>query len=1136
MICRKPLQNAKNRKILKSDMKLQLNQLFIVFTIVFLSLKANGQIEIAQNIGAIDGFLENKGQMYDMGGKPMDFALFKIETPGLDFYITEYGATYLFKEYKKEPVPQNELTEKEKMEIEQGGKENTKKKLYWERVDLILEGASIKKENIVKEYESEQGHTNFFYAHCPQGISGVKEYGKITIKDIYPKIDWVFYNSSKDGYKYDFIVHSGANPSDIQLIYRSKNKLKLNNEGGLVINTLYGELKEEAPKTFLNEAIVKSSFKLLGTEKNDLGGYDNILTFEISANVKKRLQEAGNTLVIDPQLVWATYYGGNDFEGILDVETDSDNNVIMVGYTKSSNFPVFDAGSFFQGVGGTDTDDWCGFILKFNSNGVRLWATYYGGTSIDVAYGVALDQSDNIFVAGVTGSDDFPVQDAGTYFQGTFAGGPDDGFILKFDNLGNRIWATYYGAADTDTFFNIGVDNSGNVVAVGRTFSTDFPLQNSGGFFQASKGALWDIVIVKFDNSGNRLWSTFYGGNSEDEGRSLDFDSSDNLYITGSVRSTDFPLLNSGGFFQSVYGGGSGDAFVLKFDNTDNLLWSTYYGGSSLDGAYTVGVDNTDNIFLVGTTNSDDFPLFDAGTFFQGTILGAGNAFLLKFDDTENRQWSTYYGGSSSEHLASSNNVAFDKCGHVYFSFDTYSSDMLTQPFCEGGFYQSALKGPRDWFLSKFTLSGEMTGATYLGGDGNDFNSPIAIDNKDNLYLAGEFSFPTGVDLLTNPGFGAYFDDSFNGPIIGSNPEDGYIVKFSNTSNIDTLSTVSSCVCDGTATVTVTNLCPPYDYIWETGDQTLATSDTSNTITNLCAGIYPITVVAACDTLRDTVIVSFVSEIVTTINLPVTCDSIEVDDDWYFTSQILSDTVYGAIDECDSITNTVITIVNGVSFYQDMTVCDSTFIGDRWYYTSQAIHDTIFGGSVNGCDSVIITNLTVIPSPHANFSFMPTEPEKDQLVSFIDLSVNASSWAWDFGDGGHSNDQNPFHTYSSLQEFDVSLVVANENCLDSIAYRLVITEVLLFFVPNSFTPDGNSFNNVFSPVFTKGFDPYDYHLIVFNRWGETIFESYNTTVGWSGTYGNGQIVQDGVYVWQIEFGSEGSDKRHLHRGHVTLIR
>ncbi|MBI2279656.1 MAG: hypothetical protein HYU68_03065, partial [Bacteroidetes bacterium] len=143
-----------------------------------------------------NNFLENQGQMMDMKGNPIPFVLFKAGAPGLNLWITETGITMQTLRLRKEPIPENELTERDK--AKRFGKPKTKKYFDWERIDVELKGANIQKENIIKEGA---GQTNFnsFYSHCPEGIYGVKEYEKITIKEVYPGIDWVWYSHPQKG-------------------------------------------------------------------------------------------------------------------------------------------------------------------------------------------------------------------------------------------------------------------------------------------------------------------------------------------------------------------------------------------------------------------------------------------------------------------------------------------------------------------------------------------------------------------------------------------------------------------------------------------------------------------------------------------------------------------------------------------------------------------------------------------------------------------------------------------------------------------------------------------------------------------------------------------------------------------------
>ena len=178
-------------------------------------------------------------------------------------------------------------------------------------------------------------------------------------------------------------------------------------------------------------------------------------------------------------------------------------------------------------------------------------------------------------------------------------------------------------------------------------------------------------------------------------------------------------------------------------------------------------------------------------------------------------------------------------------------------------------------------------------------------------------------------------------------------------------------------------------------------------------------------------------------------------------------------------------------------------------------------------------NLPAIPTalPTANFSFA----KDGNTVTFTNTSVNSDTYAWDFGDGVTSNFQNPSHIYGEINDFDVTLLVENNGCFDSIHANISFGEPLIYYVPNAFTPDADGFNHVFQPIFTSGFSPFKYHLYIYNRWGELIFESLDHTAPWDGTY-NGRICPQGAYTWKIEFGEELTDKRHVALGHVMLLK
>ena len=199
--------------------------------------------------------------------------------------------------------------------------------------------------------------------------------------------------------------------------------------------------------------------------------------------------------------------------------------------------------------------------------------------------------------------------------------------------------------------------------------------------------------------------------------------------------------------------------------------------------------------------------------------------------------------------------------------------------------------------------------------------------------------------------------------------------------------------------------------------------------------------------------------------------------------------------------------------------------------------------TAEGCTSTdtYASYVNVSPQPVAFFSYAPQEiTVEDPVVEFTNTSVNADVYNWDFGDNStNSSVTDPIHLYPGEPEnYLVTLWAYNTagTCYDSIQALIPIKDVLLYYVPNIFTPDGDDFNETFKPIFTSGYDPFDYHLTIFNRWGEIVFESYNADEGWNGHYGDGGLVQDGVYVWQIDFKESMSDKRHIKRGHVTVLK
>lgn len=211
-------------------------------------------------------------------------------------------------------------------------------------------------------------------------------------------------------------------------------------------------------------------------------------------------------------------------------------------------------------------------------------------------------------------------------------------------------------------------------------------------------------------------------------------------------------------------------------------------------------------------------------------------------------------------------------------------------------------------------------------------------------------------------------------------------------------------------------------------------------------------------------------------------------------------------------------------------------------FTSVGVYDITMTAGLNGCFTTTTLNDAIVVETPPIASFFPfpfSFSEPTQLVDFTNTSSGANSYSWDFGNGASSSEVNPNHVFTdNTNGHTITLVAASTmGCTSTYQVSIDFDAGLIYYIPNTFTPDGDGHNQTFKPVFTSGFDPYNYEMLIYNRWGEIIFETHDVTYGWDGTYALGNYTcQDGVYLYKIIFKNPLSDERKLVYGSVTLLK
>ena len=1018
------------------------------------------------------------------------------------------------------------------------------------------------------------GFRNYFLGNdAKHWASSVRGFRQVRYNNIYSNIGARLYENEGGNLEYDFTVQPGGKPASIRLRYTGAERLTM--EGGhLLIQTSVGTITEQAPRAWqeLNgqRIPVECAFVL----------YKNVVSFRLgSYDVKRPLiidptvifssfsgstaDNWGYTATYDAQgnmysggivfglgyptstgafstnfsggvdvgiikyntaarggaaRLYATYVGGNLVDTPHSLVVNSQNELVILGSTGSSNFPVprtaFD--DSFNGGPGVDplnsgdpaisySNGADLFVIKLNGNGNTLVAsTYLGGSGTDGVipqatglvqnYGdsfrgdIITDSEGNIYVASTTTSTNFPARNG---FRTTTQGGASDAVVVKLSgDLRTMIWGNYVGGSASDAAYSIQLDDDRNVYVSGGTSSTN--LAGTSGRYQPQLRGGIDGFVARINSQGTTLTHATYVGTTEtDQTYFLQLDALANVYVLGQTRGN-FPRT------AGLYGVANGRQFIQKFDNTlTTSLYSTAFGTgrTAPDLSLTAFlVDDCERVYVSGwggNTNSNGGNtqgLPTTADASQRTTDGS-DFYIVQFKPGLTAiEYATFFGenGGRGEHVDGGTS-RFDKRGAIYQAVCGGCGGTSGFPVPPGANYYSTTNNARNCNNSAFKI---------------DFAAQIVNPGPDRTlcYSAGPQR------LGGSPAGGVW-----SGPGVTALSGGGY--QFTPTPALVGRNTL-------TYTVNTTGVCQSTKLLRITVSPEVAI--TFAPPTTVCSNT---TAVALTATPAGG---TFSGPGVTGRNFnPVTAGVGR-----HIITYTLSDSLNCGVASREIVVDAQPTVVVNA----DTTLCSdqarsfrmlrASPAGGTWSGTGVTA-DGMFtppntnnqGGvftleyavTVGSCKIIATRKIIVAPTSATNVSLNIPEcqaaPEYSGLAPFtlqFKPVLAGGTFSWDFGDGTTSTEESPTHVYENEGSYPVKLTARYAGC--TVVTQFAAVKVGRVQIPNIFTPNNDNLNETFAPRLGC----LAAHLTVFSRWGKKVYEATDYHNDW-----RGDTLPDGVYYYLL---------------------